>query len=345
MKGDRGICPSCCGIGRIGLPCTQSSCRSQDYAFIPEEFFLRHSQQPEAFRDPLVGRRFEEYLLVEKLGKGAFGRVFLALQLPVMMKAAIKLLLPRPGHSTIQPADAALFEIEATALARLSHPNIVRLLKFGDRHAPPYLAMEYVGQATDLHQELARSASQDEWPGPREAWHILRQVLFALQAAHAREVMHGDINPNNILLQDLPGYPRLVRILDFGLGRLMDERDEEEEEEEPGGFFGTGVYIAPETLRGEPIGPWTDLYAVGVLAFLLLFRDIPFHCSNRDELFALKADGQYDPTTHLAGRRLSVETLDLFRRALAVRPEHRYRQADLMLAELQPIVEKLSTDR
>jgi serine/threonine-protein kinase len=307
------------------------------YYLIPQTFHEKWRDRPEAFKEGLIGRCVDDYLVVDKLGRGGFGNVYLSLQLPVQMKAAIKILKLLPGEDELTDAMRDSLDFEARALAALSHPNIVRLLKYNGNHETPYMAIEYVEWGKTLSDELIAYSLREEWPRREESWHILSQILHALEAAHGAGVVHRDINPNNIMLQNVAGNSRFVRLLDFGVGRMLGDESEEDR-------YGTPEYIAPETLEGDPSGPATDLYAVGVLAFVLLNAGTPFPADTVDEIIDMKTDSEFDPAALLAESGGGEPTVGFFRRALAKEPKNRFRQAADMLSALTRVVEELPVE-
>ncbi|TNF28955.1 MAG: serine/threonine protein kinase, partial [Deltaproteobacteria bacterium] len=290
--------------------------------------------------DPLIGKRIDDYLLVSVLGVGGFGKVLLALQLPIMMKVALKLM-----HEQADTALAARlldkFEAEARALATLSHPHIVRLVKYGLHDGrTPYLVMEFVDDGRTLKHEIADKAAREELLDLADARHILVEVTHGLAAAHARDIVHRDIKPENIMLQRVAGDDSFVRILDFGLAKFVAGRDETSV------TVGTPIYMAPEQLERRSIGPWTDWYAVGVIAFELLTGRRPFTSHEFHVIMAQKLDPEFDPVAGLDDLRLPESALAFFRTALARAPEARYRTAEDFRAGLdQAFTAMLAEDR
>ena len=281
-------------------------------------------------QDPVVGRLVGDYLIVDKLGEGGFGKVYLALQRPLYrLAAALKLMELGQADAEMAGRMVRKFEGEATALAVLNHPNIVRLLKYGAHEGAPFLVMEFVtGGRTLLSEVEAHALRGEEMTGER-VHRILLQVLDGLEAAHAQGVWHRDIKPENIMLQAVAGNADFVRILDFGLAKLADDGSRTST------AMGTPAYMAPEQMDRHGLGPWTDLYALGVIAFELITARRPFPGQSWKEILAQKLDPQYDPTSQLGGLNLPQTGLDFFRRALARRVEDRFRTTAAFRAGLE----------
>ncbi len=316
-----GLCPSCDGEGPVGAACSERVCRKNGYRFVPRGYLARTSGSTRA-PEPLVGRAVADYLVVDVLGVGGFGKVYLALQLPILMKTALKLMDQGKFKGEVADAMVKKFEGEAAALAALSHPNIVRLLKYGVHAGLPYLVMEYVDQGRTLKQEIAERAARGQEFTPDEVLHILRQVVGALEAAHAREIVHRDIKPDNIMLQELAGLPNFVRVLDFGMAKFVVETDDTNY------AMGTPSYMAPEQLTRKHIGPWTDFYAVGVMAYELISGRRPFAGRNQQEILARKLDPAYDPLSRIADMDIPERVFSFLRRALARDFAQRHQTAD-----------------
>jgi serine/threonine protein kinase/tetratricopeptide (TPR) repeat protein len=212
----------------------------------------------------LLGGR---YRLAEILGHGGTGTVWSGLDLGVHREVAIKVLRPELTR------DARLrrrLRREARAVARLEHPNIVRLFGIGDLpDGSPYLAMERV-HGVPLHHLLARGL-----PLSRSVA-VFEQVLAALAFAHARGVVHRDLKPQNVHVMRGPGGEDVVKLLDFGFARVENDSDD--------GLtaavkdvFGTPTYMSPEQATGDhEVGPPADLYAVGVMLWEAVCGAPPF---------------------------------------------------------------------
>jgi|GEM_PF-130539 len=310
-----GVCPNCDAEGNVGKPCTERVCAKRSYHFVPEEY-LPEGKEPDA----MVGKCIDEYLIVRVLGAGGFGKVFLTLQRPILLKSALKLM-----HMQEDSAMAARllekFEGEAQALAQLAHPNIVRLLKYGEYGGSPYLVMEFIKGGKDLKKVISLWAKQEHHLSAADVKKILYQVCDGLEAAHSAGIVHRDIKPENIMIQEVAGNPLFVRLLDFGLAKDLAQGTETSI------AMGTPVYMAPEQLERRGIGPWTDWYATGVMAFELMTGRRPFHGPTARDIMTRKLDQSYDVASVVEDLPIPGPVLSFFRRAMARDPNRRLRSA------------------
>jgi eukaryotic-like serine/threonine-protein kinase len=203
------------------------------------------------------GRSFGRYRVVREAGRGAMGVVYLARDDRIGRDVAIKSLLLAPGLSPdARKHFSERFEREARAAGRLSHPNIVTVHDVGEEAGSPYMAMEYLEGAT-----LTELTGQ----GPlsiKQATDIVTQVLAALEYAHAHDVVHRDIKPDNVFV--LPDGT--VKVADFGIARLSGDSTMTQ----VGQVIGTPGYMSPEQVNGEAVGPASDIFSAGVLLYELL---------------------------------------------------------------------------
>ncbi|MCA9520073.1 MAG: protein kinase [Myxococcales bacterium] len=281
------------------------------------EYYNLIRNQSQRARDASIGMVIADFLIVRELGRGGFGRVYLALQLPLMMKAALKLM--NPVDDKLGATLIAKFESEARSLAQLNHPNIVRLLKYGSFESRPYMVMEFVDGACTLKDEISERILRGAVFEPAEVRVICEQLLNALESAHNRQIVHRDVKPENVMLQEVEGSPQFVRVLDFGLAKFLDKGDQTSL------LIGTPAYMAPEQITRSNIGPWTDLYALGVIMFELITGRSPFTGASAAQMLAQKVDPQYDPMSRLADLRLPPATSAFLGRAIAREPAQRFR--------------------
>ncbi|MCA9712958.1 MAG: serine/threonine protein kinase, partial [Myxococcales bacterium] len=173
----------------------------------------------------------------------------------------------------------------------------------------PYLVMELVTDGRTLGEALREGLPVEV------ALDVLRQVSHALDAAHGIGVIHRDLKPGNVMLQAVQGNPWHVKLVDFGLAKRVDLQESTEF------AAGTPVYMAPEQFDRKRLGPWTDWYAVGAMAFEMLAGRRPFEAPTAQELLGQKVRPDYDPTVRAP--ELPPETRAFLRRVLA--SDHRRR--------------------
>ena len=251
---------------------------------------------------PMLGTRIGAFVLVRKLGQGGMGVVYEAQHQQLELRVAIKLLLAAPTD----PDAVGRALAEAEALCAVLHPGVVRVSDFGQLpDGPVYLVMEY------LHGESLRERLR-RLPGPQpiaQALGIARQVAAALAAVHARGVVHRDLTPANLLLVADPELAVLpeqarVKVLDFGIARFSEPRPGAASESEL--LVGTPRYMSPEQcMATAPVGPKSDVYALGVVLFELLAGVPPYELPDDDTQALLDAH-QYQRARPLGSLRAGV---------------------------------------
>jgi uncharacterized RDD family membrane protein YckC len=209
--------------------------------------------------DPWIGRELEHYKIVEPLGRGGMGQVYRALDQSLQRYVAVKVI--RTGNTSIEDSRQLrkLFQ-EATAQARVNHPNIAHIYYVGRHSEAPFLAMELVDGQT-LADEIAAE--------PMEFSRIVAaaiQIADALRHAIDFDIVHGDIKPSNILISRHGD----IKLADFGLARRMSEQRDSDS------ISGTPQYLAPEISAGEAASALSDIYSLGVTLFQLTFGRMPY---------------------------------------------------------------------
>ena len=230
------------------------------------------------------------YRVVDRLGSGGMGTVYVAEADNPKRRVALKVLRPEAASD----AGRRRFQVEARALARLQHPHIAQILDVGEcltqAGKAPYIAMELV-DGVPVH-EVARTLSR------AESVRLLRDVCDAVAHAHDRGVIHRDLKPANILVTR-DGQPK---VLDFGLARDIDASTESMQTQ-TGHVVGTLAYMSPEQARGarEAIDPRTDVYSLGVLAYEVLSGKLPIDVSTVPLLSLIHIS---EPTRHICLSRM-----------------------------------------
>jgi len=233
------------------------------------------SDEPDALA---AGSTVESYVVEGKIGAGGMGEVYAASHPVIGKRAAIKAI---KREHCVRPNAVARFVREARAVNQIGHPNIVDVFDIGalpDGRA--YLIMELL-DGESVRDRVAREAplSVDA------AGKILIPVCRALEAAHGAGIVHRDLKPDNVFLVAVPGENDLVKLLDFGIAKL-EEPSELVDSTESGVLLGTPAYISPEQAKGPDVGPPTDVYALGVMAYEMLVGERPFVADSPAEMIA-----------------------------------------------------------
>ncbi|MGE3773384.1 MAG: HDOD domain-containing protein [Gammaproteobacteria bacterium] len=256
-------------------------------------------------RKPRIGR-FE---LRAELGRGFHGRVYLAWDTQLERKVALKLLLTASGDK----ASREQFMAEARAVARLAHPNVIPLYDAGIHGNIPYLVFEFV------EGEPLKATIRREGPLPwAQAAEKFRQILDGIAAAHAEQVAHLDLSPNNLLV-DAQGR---VRVMDFGLARLVGRPVDEDEDE----IHGTPRYMSPEHFRGGPLDLQTDVFALGLVFYELLVGRPAVPAEGLNGVRNAITTGSFD-WAPLGDLDVPAEIVAVLRDALALDKTTRFRDA------------------
>ncbi len=239
------------------------SCRSvyvgDDKLFCPKDGTRLVVQAPRTSEDPWIGRVIAgRFVLERRLGKGGMGVVYLANHNVLKRPFAVKLL--RREFVSNERALARFFR-EARVASSVDHPNIVSIYDYGQTDkGEPYLVMEYV-EGTLLYQLVIGSPTRSLHP--LQAVDISLQVARALEHAHQRGVVHSDIKPENILVTTVAGQENFVKVLDFGVARVLGQPPLTRVGEE---IIGTPEFIAPEMMSASgELSPSVDLYALGIM--------------------------------------------------------------------------------
>ncbi|MGE0790267.1 MAG: protein kinase [Sandaracinaceae bacterium] len=283
--------------------------------------------------DPLIGLTLDDRVrLLSNLGEGAMGKVYRAERLDGSGLVAVKVL---NEDCSEQPDLRERFEREARALFGLSHPHILDVQDFGvSPKGQPYLMMELLeGRSLDAMVD-------EEELSLEMALELGRQVLLGLAFAHSHGVLHRDLKTENIFVVRRPDGTMHAKLLDFGLVKFVDDErwGEGRKLTVAGSVMGSPAYMSPEQGTGGVMDARSDVYSAGVVLFELLTGRWPFEAESRVEM--LKAH-LLDAVPKLASARPGLEVqpaLDaLIEKAMAKEPEHRWTDAQAMLAALDAI--------
>jgi len=245
----------------------------------PPTKLVRRDSFHELLPGSIVGDNYE---IDARIGAGAMGDVYAAHHMKLGKRVAIKVIGKRLSEDA---AAMERFAMEAKTLAQIQHPAIVAVEHIGElADGRAYFVMEFLqGQTLFDRLTLGRVPFN-------EALRILDQMARGLEAAHAEGVVHRDLKPENTFLVHLPGELPTVKLVDFGLAKLRDDRagiDQRAERTQSGVAIGTPMYMSPEQARGPDVDHRTDVYALGCVAYELLLGVPPFaHAKTTPELWA-----------------------------------------------------------
>jgi serine/threonine-protein kinase len=270
--------------------------------------------------DPYVGTVFaSNYVVEEKIGEGGMGVVYRVKTLDVGRTLALKMLHER---FTGNPSAVKRFEREAKVASRLNHPNTISILDFGHTTAGlSYLVMEFL-HGKGLGQLLAKETFH-----LARSIHIMRQILSALEAAHALGIVHRDLKPGNIFLLSNTSVPDHVKVLDFGIAHSR-RADDIERVTRTGMVCGTPEYMSPEQARGHETDARSDIYTAGVVFYELITGRRPFEGQSPAEIMAAQIHQSPLPPSQRNPQRNIPPSLDaIVLWALAKKPDDRFPSA------------------
>jgi serine/threonine protein kinase len=271
--------------------------------------------------EDLTGRQFGAYQIVAPLGEGGMAAVYKAYQPAVDRYVAIKVL---PRQYAADPQFVARFQREAKALAQLQHPHILPVFDFGETDGYTWLVMPFVphGTLTDLLQgqplPLVRVRK------------ILTQLGLALQYAHARGLVHRDVKPSNVLLDESGN----CLLSDFGLARMAEASVKLTTS---GSVLGTPAYMSPEQGAGKAIDGRSDLYSLGVIFYELVTGRVPYRAETPVAVIFKHISDPLPPAREL-NPALPEPVERVLLKSLAKRPEDRFQTAAEMVAALQAAI-------
>jgi eukaryotic-like serine/threonine-protein kinase len=274
-----------------------------------------------------LGQTVGNYRVVAKLGEGGMGAVFLAEHPVIGRKAALKVIHPQHARN---PDVVARFVNEATAINRVGHEHIVEVTDFGRTPGGDfYFAMEYLeGQV--LSDLIAREAPFE----PARAIAIAAQIADALAASHAHGVIHRDLKPENVFIITRGDDATFVKVLDFGLAKLVDGDGAATHETRKGIVMGTPYYMSPEQCEGRgELDQRADVYSLGVLLFEMLTGHLPFGGDAYGDVL-LKHLTMQPPAARSLVPELPEELDAVLSRALAKRPAERFATMELFRSAL-----------
>lgn len=285
----------------------------------------------------MLGKTLNHYTIIESLGKGGMGEVYLARDAKLNRKVALKILAP---GTVSDAARRARFEREAQAIAALNHPNIVTVYSVEEAEGTQFITMELI-EGTNL-AELIK-------PGGVEMNRLLDIGLAlsdALVVAHSQGITHRDLKPDNVMVT----RDGRVKVLDFGLAKLLHENEPggdigqlaTRELTQPGLLVGTVPYMSPEQIEGKPLDGRSDIFSLGIILFQMATGSRPFQGESGPSLMsAILRDAPHPVTASRAD--LPRHLGRIIQRCLEKHPDDRYQSARDVRYELRGILKEVQS--
>ncbi|HKS08719.1 MAG TPA: protein kinase, partial [Pyrinomonadaceae bacterium] len=297
-------------------------------------------EQPAIARDAYVllsaetGRVIGPYRIVERLGAGGMGEVYLAHDTRLSRLVALKLL---PVYFASDAARLRRFQSEARAASALNHPNILTIYEVGESDGVYFIATEFIDGKTigELMREPQLSLA--------EILDCVEQVASALAVAHAAGIVHRDIKPENIMRRE----DGLLKILDFGIAKLLEpaktQDDPRETQTETGLVLGTVNYMSPEQARGLSVDERTDIWSLGVVLYEMLSARLPFNGATRMDTMVAILDREPARLAEIANEHVRAAPLlqSIVEKCLCKDVAGRYRTVSELLTDLKTAREQL----
>ncbi len=301
-----------------------------------------------------IGATVGNYHLHDILGRGGMGTVYRGEHVYIGRQVALKILHPR--FARYEEA-VSRFLREARAASSINHPNIVDVTDFGPLpDGGVFFVMEYL-EGTSLEDMIEREGAIEL----HRSLNVANQMARALAAAHDTGIIHRDLKPDNIMLIQKPGRRELikavepesedqkpgyviekerqydfVKLLDFGIAKVLSHDDVNMEETLQGAVFGTPEYMSPEAARGDAVDRRADIYSVGVILYDMVTGRPPFEARAAAEVLSMHINAAPPPPREAAPHREITEaTENLIIKAMAKDPDHRHQSMDELRAELQ----------
>ena len=271
----------------------------------------------------MISRKLSHYQILEKLGAGGMGEVYLAQDLNLERKVAIKFL---PQNLTSDAENVERFRREAKAAAALNHPNIITIYEISEEKDQLFIVMEYVDGTT--LRELISTSSQ--FPVPNYL-SIMTQICEGLSKAHQAGIIHRDIKPANIMITG----DTTVKILDFGLAKLTGGAQLTKDTS----TLGTVAYMSPEQCSAGEIDQRSDIWSLGVVLYQMLMGQLPFRGEYEQAiLYSIIHDTPVAPSNLQMQIPAVVDQMIL--KALEKDPHQRYQNVQQLISDLHTLVKK-----
>jgi serine/threonine-protein kinase len=286
----------------------------------------------------MVGKFLKNYKILEKLGVGGQGTVYKATDGKLGRTVVVKVL---PAELTAREANLKRFEREARLASSLDHPNICTIFDLDEAEGHHFIAMQYV-EGRNVRQLVGGHPLE-----LKSALLIGIQVTDALAAAHSRGIIHRDIKSGNVMVTP----SGQVKILDFGLAKLLDDTDDDSSRStihrtdltEIGVPYGTATYAAPEQARGDRVDKRADIFSTGVLLYEMLTGTWPFRGKTTIDVRHAVLHDAPRPVAELRKEPLPARLQHILNRCMAKEPRDRYQKMEEVRDDLRGVLQEIST--
>jgi len=289
------------------------------------------------------GQQFGSYVILDALGAGGMGEVYLARDTRLDRTVALKIL---PPDITTDKRRMQRFRQEAKVASSLNQPNILTVYEFGEVGGLTFLATEFVDGET-LRDQLRGNKK----PKLSEILDINIQVLAALDAAHEAKIVHRDIKPENVMIRR---RDHVVKVLDFGLAKVTEKRHSTVKNEDseaatefktaPGIIMGTINYMSPEQAQAAAIDERTDIWSTGVMIYEMVTGLLPFKGATDSHTIVQILEKDPVPLTNFTQRKVPGELQRIVAKSLSKSPDERYQTAKDMLIDLRTLKGQLDAE-
>ncbi len=287
-----------------------------------------------------TGKRFGHYEIIEQIGTGGMGEVYLARDKKLDRQVAVKILNEKfSGHES----NLQRFVSEAKAVSALNHPNILTIYEFGEAEDAHYIVSEFIKGKTlrEIFKEKKLKLS--------EVLDVSIQIAGALCTAHEAHLVHRDIKPENVMIRP-DGY---VKILDFGLAKLIQPKQAiigleaeaaKQNETAKGMIIGTVNYMSPEQAKGENVDERTDIFSLGVVIYEMIAGRTPFAGDSISETFANLINAEPQPFSGFAAN-VPDELQRIVTKMLCKNKDERYQTMKYLISDLRDLKENLKSEK
>ncbi len=274
----------------------------------------------------MIGQRIAHYRIIEKIGSGGMGEVFLAEDTKLDRKVALKFL---PAQFSADQEEKKRFIHEAKAAAALNHPNIVTIHEIGEHEGQVFIAMEYVAGQTlkELISSDRTPSTLHPMPIP-QVLNIATQISSGLAAAHAKGIVHRDLKPANIMVTE----QEVAKIVDFGLAKLRGLT----RLTKSGTTLGTVAYMSPEQALGKEVDQRSDIWSLGVILYEMLAGQLPFK-GEYDQAMLYAVINEKPEQLIKSRSEVSLDFETIINHALTKAPEERYQSVAELIADLKAV--------